>query len=183
MDFGNFAKGCRTAFPCNQRGPGYPFAVNMNRRIFAIILPAAAAFSVLTAQSPDGRADAAVAEVRAREEDYTRGVRNKDAALLSTVFADSFIDTSETGKLINKREYLEAVRKDRSTIESLVTDQFKIVVYGDAAVASSRFIVKGKDESGKPFEQTGRATDFWVKQNGKWLCVAAHSSPIKPEKS
>ncbi len=155
----------------------------MNLRLFAIILQAAAAISALTAQSTDDRADAAVAEVRAREEDYTRGVRNKDVALLSTVFADSFIDTSETGKLINKREYLDSVRKDRSIIDSLVTDQFKIVVYGDAAVASSRFILKGKDENGKPFEQTGRATDFWVKQNDQWLCVAAHSSPIKPEKS
>jgi ketosteroid isomerase-like protein len=109
-------------------------------------------------------------------------VRDKDIGLLNSVFAESFIDTSETGKLINKQRYLELLKADRSTIESLVTDEFKILVYGDAAVASSRFVLKAKDEHGKQIEEIGRATDVWVRENGRWMCVAAHSSPIKPEK-
>jgi ketosteroid isomerase-like protein len=155
----------------------------MNQRIFAIVFfSAATVCRALTASVTDDPADPAVVDVRAREEDYTRGVRNKDITLLNKLFAESFIDTSETGKLINKQEYFEALKADHSTIESLVTDQFKILVYGDAAVASSRFVLKGKDENGKSVEEIGRATDVWVKQNGKWMCVAAHSSPIKPEK-
>ena len=155
----------------------------MNQRIFAIVFVSAATVSrALTVPVTDDPADPVVVELRAREDDYTRGVRNKDIGLLNTVFAESFIDTSETGKLINKQQYFEELKADRSTIESLVTDQFKILVYGDAAVASSRFVLKGKDENGKSVEEIGRATDIWVKQNGKWMCVAAHSSRIKPEK-
>jgi len=155
----------------------------MNQRIFAIVFfSAATTCRALAAPVTDDPADPSVMEVRAREEDYARGVRNKDIGLLNTVFAESFIDTSETGKLINKQQYFEELNADRSTIESLVTDQFKILVYRDAAVASSRFVLKAKDENGKSIEEIGRATDVWVKQNGKWICVAAHSSPIKPEK-
>jgi hypothetical protein len=32
---------------------------------------------------------------------------------------------------------------------------------------------------GKPFNHRGRFTDTWVRLNGKWLCVATHSSLIK----
>lgn len=121
---------------------------------------------------------AEIAAIRTREEDYTNGVRNKDIALLASVFADSFIDTSASGKLVNKEEYLELLKSDRSTIESLVVDEEKIGVYGDAAVASSRFVVKAREENGKRADEVGRATDVWVKLNGKWMCVAAHSSII-----
>jgi len=156
----------------------------MNRVILSIAVLSVATLSCAFTAAPvtSDPSDPAVAEVRAREDDYTRGVRNKDAGLLSSVFADSFIDTSETGKVVNKQQYLEQLKADRSTIDSLVTDEFKILVYGDAAVASSRFVLKGRNENGKPIEEIGRATDVWVKQNGKWMCVAAHSSPIKPEK-
>jgi ketosteroid isomerase-like protein len=161
----------------------YPGKVRPDRRTFAIVLLAVASVSrALTAGVLDNPRDPAVAEVRAREDDYTQGVRNKDVALLNSVFAESFIDTSETGKLINKQRYLELLKGDRSTIESLVTDEFKILVYGDAAVASSRFVLKAKDEDGKQIEEIGRATDVWIRENGRWMCVAAHSSPIKTER-
>ena len=154
----------------------------MSRRILAIVLlSVVAAFRASAGPVIDDPRDPTVAEVLAREEDYTRGVRNKDIDLLNTVLAESFVDTSELGKLRNKQRYLELLKADRSTIESLVTDQFKVLVYGDAAVASSRFVLKAKDESGTLIEEIGRATDFWVKENGRWMCVAAHSSVIIPE--
>ena len=154
----------------------------MNRRILSIaLLGVTAAFRASAGPLVDDPRDPAVAEVRAREEDYNRGVRNKDIDLLNTVFAELFVDTSETGKLRNKQPYLELLRADRSRIESLVTDQFKILVYGDAAVASSRFVLKAKDEDGTLIEDIGRATHFWVKENGRWMCVAAHASVIIPE--
>jgi ketosteroid isomerase-like protein len=146
------------------------------------LLAVASVPRALTAGVLDNPRDPAVAEVRAREDDYTQGVRNKNVALLNSVFAESFIDTSETGKLNHKQRYLELLKGDRSTIESLVTDEFKILVYGDAAVASSRFVLKAKDEDGKQIEEIGRATDVWIRENGRWMCVAAHSSPIKTEK-
>lgn len=99
----------------------------MNQRILAIVFfSAATTCRALAAAVTDDPADPSVMEVRAREEDYTRGVRNKDIDLLSTVFAESFIDASETGKLINKQQYFLELKADRSTIESLVTDEFKI---------------------------------------------------------
>ena len=31
----------------------------------------------------------------------------------------------------------------------------------------------------KPYEHFGRFTDTWVSQDGKWLCVASHTSLLK----
>jgi hypothetical protein len=31
----------------------------------------------------------------------------------------------------------------------------------------------------KPYEHVGRFTDTWVYEDGKWLCVASHSSLMK----
>jgi ketosteroid isomerase-like protein len=50
-------------------------------------------------------------------------------------------------------------------------------VFGDAAVATGTFASQGTYK-GKPFDHRGRFTDTWVKQNGKWLCVASHESLI-----
>jgi hypothetical protein len=42
---------------------------------------------------------------------------------------------------------------------------------------TGRFTVTSVNH-GKKETDAGRFTDIWVKQNGKWLCVAAHSSTI-----
>jgi len=151
----------------------------MKRTSVALFAVSLLAFNIFLAMAEAAAPDSSMAQIRARENDYTQGVRAKDVRLLQSVFAETFIDTSESGKIIGRREYLDRVKKDRSTIDSLKVDQIKIFVYGDAAIASSRFVAKGRDENGKPYLQSGRATDVWVKQGNNWMCVAAHSSPLQ----
>jgi ketosteroid isomerase-like protein len=59
----------------------------------------------------------------------------------------------------------------------MVADDFKVRVYGDAAVVTFRITYKsqskGKDTSGQE-----RITDTRVKLAGRWQCVASHESRI-----
>ena len=56
-------------------------------------------------------------------------------------------------------------------------DDMKARVYGDAAVVTgrntSKETLKGKDISG-----LYRWTDTWIKEAGRWQCVATHASMI-----
>ena len=49
----------------------------------------------------------------------------------------------------------------------------------DAAVATYELTLKGTDSQGKPMDLRVRSTDTWVKNNGKWECIAAVVSPLK----
>ena len=72
------------------------------------------------------------------------------------------------------------LKSGEDVISSCVTDDMKARVHGDAAVVTGRNTVKetlkGKDISGQY-----NWTDFFVKHNGRWLCLASVGSKV-PER-
>lgn len=124
---------------------------------------------------------AAVAEVNARDDLYTLGSEQQDPKILSSVWADSFIDTNGTGVVRNKQQMLAAIiaakKTGQKTISISISDR-RTQVYGNAAVVTGMYTTRVMD-GGKPQIAKGRFTDVWVKQHNSWICVAAHSSPLK----
>jgi ketosteroid isomerase-like protein len=116
--------------------------------------------------------------IKDREDQYTDGLLRRDFDELASVFADSYVNTSPSGQLRSKAEFLEALKADTSRISEIKETDKQTHVYGDTAVVTVQFEVQGSDQ-GESFQFKGRATDIWVKQNGQWLCVAVHSSPTK----
>src|SRR6185312_3495436 len=111
-----------------------------------------------TAATPSSPGNAA-AEVLEREHQYTASLLRGDIRLLASVFADSFVDTSESGVLRNKQQLLDIVARQASPTSITETDR-KIQIYGSTAIVTVKFDVKGRDH-GKPYESVGRATDVW----------------------
>jgi ketosteroid isomerase-like protein len=122
--------------------------------------------------NPDERVLKAIAE---RESQYTDGLLHRNFEELASVFADTYVNTSPSGQLRNKAEFLEALKADTSRISEIRETEKQTQVYGDTAVVTVKFEVQGTDE-GEAFEFKGRATDIWVKLKGEWFCVAVHSS-------
>lgn len=116
--------------------------------------------------------------IKDREDQYTDGLLRRDIDGLASVFADTYVNTSPSGQLRSKAEFLEALQADSSRISEIKESDKQTHVYGDTAVVTVQFEVQGTDQ-GEPFDFKGRATDIWVKQNGQWFCVAVHSSPTK----
>jgi hypothetical protein len=48
----------------------------------------------------------------------------------------------------------------------------------NTAVVTGTYHTKGIFGT-KPYEHFGRFTDTWIFQDGKWFCVASHSSLLK----
>jgi len=109
--------------------------------------------------------------VRAWDEASVKG----DAATLDRLLAAEF--TFVGG--VRRAAYLDIVRsKSTDTyVESAVSENVQVQVYGDAAVVTATGVTKGKNR-GQPYESRYLFMDVWVKRDGRWQCVKVYSNPI-----
>jgi len=127
---------------------------------------------------PKSAAGADEAALTALEEKWDAANLKGDTVALGAIFADRFISTSPEGKVRTKAEILAQLKSGEVKYHSAKADDMKILVYGDAAVVNGRW--KGNFvEKGKTVDATERFTDFFVRQNGQWRCVASQASTIK----
>jgi ketosteroid isomerase-like protein len=98
-----------------------------------------------------------------------------DVTTLDKMLVDEFMMTFD-GTVYTKAELLEYIKSNKEEV-SIVTDEWKVRVYGDAAVVTARNTRKMKSE-GKEATSQDRFTDTWIKRDGRWQCVAAHNSTI-----
>ena len=130
------------------------------------------------AQNPDASAHGNKSLLIALENGWNQAQLHHDSKALEELVADSFISTDNDGTFMTKSQFL-ADNKDLSYAPTLMTNSDeRIFVYGDAAVVAGIYHAKGLNK-GKPFDHYGRFTDTWVYLNGKWVCVATHTSALK----
>jgi len=101
----------------------------------------------------------------------------RDVAFLDKILADDYLSTDFEGTVWTKAQSLANLKSGVDVQTSGVIDNWKVRVYGDAAVVMGRSTVKsqfkGKDTSGQ-FQWT----DTWIKRDGRRQCVAGHGSRI-----
>jgi len=102
---------------------------------------------------------------------------NRDLAALDRLEADGLVHTDFDGNIYTKREDIEEVKTGVLVVTSLVQDDIKIHVYGDAAVVTYRSIEKGRYR-GEDYRAQFRYTDTWIKKAGRWQVAATHWSKI-----
>jgi len=111
------------------------------------------------------------------EQDWSDSDLKQDWAVLDRILAEDYILTDSNGNVWTKAQCFSLGKSGEDVITSLASDDWKVRVYGDAAVAMARHTIKetfkGKDVSGQY-----RCTDTWVKLSGRWQCVSTHSSRI-----
>jgi hypothetical protein len=114
------------------------------------------------------------------ENEWGEAVVKRDAAsidmLRGRIMADEYIMMYD-GSVFTKDQYFEMVESIKEEILSFVMDEWKVRVYGDAAVVMARGTMKMR-LAGKETTNQWRFTDTWVKRAGRWQCVAGHNSTI-----
>lgn len=99
-----------------------------------------------------------------------------DATRLDRLLADEFAFVGgET-----KAQYLASVKSKSpdSVIESAVSEDVQVQVYGDMALVTGLDTIKGKNK-GQPFINRWLYMDVWIKRDGRWQCVKTYSSLSK----
>ena len=103
---------------------------------------------------------------------------HRDSRALEALIADRFINTEYDGEVSDREKFLADIKDPEFKPSTLSIHGVKVNLYRETAVVTGIYQTKGT-YSGKPYEHTGRFTDTWIFENGRWLCVASHTSLLK----
>ena len=102
-------------------------------------------------------------------------VMKQNTLAAARLVADDAVVTTPMGQVVNKAQRIEGIKQNK--IDSYVPDDYKVRVYGDAAVMTYHFTFKGT-ALGRDMSGDYRETVVWVKRNGQWQVVAAQGTPV-----
>ena len=103
---------------------------------------------------------------------------NRDSSALDALVSDRFIDTEWDGDISDKAKFLADIRDPLFKPTSANIQEAKVNLFGDTAVITGVYRTRGTYQ-GKSYDHLGRFTDTWIQENGKWQCVASHTSLLK----
>jgi ketosteroid isomerase-like protein len=125
-------------------------------------------------------------EVLTQEENLTLATRKLDIDTLGRIYADDILMTGVLGETCGKSFVMEEAKRGAAQRETAAAagnhfegsyekEDLRIVLLGDTAVTSYRFVVKMKGP-GIDVHRRYRTTNVWAKRNGSWQVVAAHTA-------
>jgi ketosteroid isomerase-like protein len=130
------------------------------------------------AQTSKASSSADAAKLVALERLWNQAQVIRDSAAVASMIGDKFVNTEWDGEVTDRGRFLAdfADPKFQPTIMSIA--DVKVEMYGATAIVVGNYHTKGS-YGGKPYEHFGRFTDTWLFEDGKWLCVASHTSLLK----
>jgi Domain of unknown function (DUF4440) len=146
----------------------------MIKPIFCLLLLTLGAFAQTAREKNDPQATKLVV----LEHLWNDAQVHRDERALEGMIADTFVETEWDGEVSERGKFLADI-KDPKFRPSLVTIQdLKVNLYRNTGVVTGVYHTKGS-YSGKPYDHLGRFTDTWILEDGKWQCVASHTSLLK----
>ena len=98
-----------------------------------------------------------------------------DTAVLNRLLADEFAFVGGP----TKADYLASFKtKSDSYVESAVSKNVTVQIYGNTAVVTGLDTITGKNK-GQTYTNRWLFMDVWVKQSGRWQCVKTYSTLAK----
>ncbi|MGA7287297.1 MAG: nuclear transport factor 2 family protein [Terriglobales bacterium] len=143
------------------------------------IIKAAACCLLVTlsalAQTSKSSSSPDVAKLVALERLWNQARVIRDSTAVASMIGDKFVNTEWDGEVTDRGRFLADFADPKFQPSIMSIDDVKVEMYGATAVVIGNYHTKGT-YGGKPYEHFGRFTDTWVLQDGKWLCVASHTS-------
>jgi ketosteroid isomerase-like protein len=115
------------------------------------------------------------AELISLQHEWMDAWRRRDREALERILAPEFILTSARSDRLMPRDLWLETAMTRASAESFRYDDFRVDVFGDAAVVRSR-LSQVATVDGEPWNDTFMLTDVWIRRDGRWQVVARHAS-------
>jgi hypothetical protein len=103
---------------------------------------------------------------------------HRDERALEGMIADSFSNTEWDGEVSERGKFLADIKDPKFKPDLVTIQDVKVSLYHNTGVVTGSYHTKGSYNS-KPYDHLGRFTDTWVFEDGKWECVASHTSLLK----
>jgi ketosteroid isomerase-like protein len=107
------------------------------------------------------------------EEEFAQAIVSNDLEGMGRIVADDWIIIDPNGDIVDRTRFLEVIKSGALTHDMMKSEDFRVRVYGDSAVVTAVTRTKGKF-MGQEFSTQERATDVFVKRDGRWQCVLTH---------
>lgn len=120
----------------------------------------------------------AIQKITQLNKEWDEAYSKSDVAKLDRILAADFLTTAPDGTVDSKAGLIGGIKSGESSVQSALSDELKISVFGNTAVVTGRWTAKGKDK-GKEWGGAHRFTDTWVRRDGRWQVVADHWSKIE----
>lgn len=148
--------------------PSVPHLLALTGAVFAILAaPAAGAPSLSD-------------EIRALAREADQAQIHADRAALERLVAEDFSMVGGSGARGDKAHLIAIFTDPEVTTDPYEPDEISVVPLGaDAAILKGRVTMKGLDH-GKPWSQTFRYADTWLKRGGRWQVVYTQVTNIAP---
>ena len=102
-------------------------------------------------------------------QDYIRSVQTSDVRRFDEILGEDFLCSNPDGSLVDRAEFLAQTARPVS-ISNLEARDVRVRIIGDVAIIHARTPYTLPDGRAG----SGRYTDVWARQRGRWLAVSAH---------
>jgi len=113
------------------------------------------------------RAD--VETLKSLNRDYINSVQTSDVRRFDEILAADFRCSNPDGSLVDRKGFLAQTARP-VTISNLQAQDVEIRIFADVAIIHARTTYTLADGRAG----SGRYTDVWARQGGRWLAVSAH---------
>jgi ketosteroid isomerase-like protein len=104
------------------------------------------------------------------ERDFATGVLSNDVDAIGKFLTNDWAIVDADGGVIDKAHFLSVIKSGTLVHEEMELDDLTVRAHGDSGVVTTITSTKGKF-AGQEFTTQERATDFFVKRDGRWQCV------------
>ena len=107
------------------------------------------------------------------ESAFADAIVKNDLESIGRIVADDWIIVDPNGEIVDRTRFFEVIKSGALTHDIMESEDFRVRVYGESAVVTAITSTKGKF-MGQEFSTQERATDVFVKRDGRWRCVLTH---------
>ena len=104
------------------------------------------------------------------EEAFAEAIVRNDVEGIERLVTDDWIIIDPNGEIVDRTRFFDVIKSGALTHDTMESEDFRVRVYGDSAVVTAITSAKGKF-MGQEFSTRERATDVFVKRDGRWQCV------------
>ena len=107
------------------------------------------------------------------EKEFAKAIVKNDLEGIERLVAVDWIIVGPDGEIVERVRFFEVIKSGAMTHDAMESEDFRMRIYGDSAVVTGITRTKGKF-MGQEFSTKERATDVFVKRDGRWQCVLTH---------
>src|SRR5262249_24653328 len=112
-------------------------------------------------------------ELLTLENYFAEAIVKNDPEAIGQFVSDDWIIIDPDGGIVDRARFFELIKSGALTHEMMESEDFRVRVYGDSAVVTGITRTEGKF-MGQGFSTQERATDVFMKRDGRWQCVLTH---------